>query len=281
MGTWFAAFLKKNGYKVTIYDVNSSAAEKLASRQGLEISSSLEEAMVSGDVVILATPTNVTKRILELQGPKVARGTLLVEISSIKEPVGKIIAKLKRRGNAILSIHPMFGPGIRTLAKKTIFTVAVPSPNSHSRRLLSLFEKRGVRIVPTDLENHDRLVSITLGLPYFVNIVFLNALKKIAADVNRVRELAGTTFKMQLLTAEAICHDAPANSKSILINSDWSLRATRVFVKEANRLLQYVERAENRGVLKEVMHANAFARKDSMFKDAYKMFYTALDAINL
>lgn len=281
MGTWFATFLKKNGYKVTIYDTDSSAAKKLASRRGLEISSNLQEAMVSGDVVILATPTNVTKRILELEGPKVARGTLLVEISSIKEPVKKIIVKLKRHGNAILSIHPMFGPGVRTLAKKVIFTVAVPRPNLHARRLLSLFEKRGIRIVPTDLDSHDKLVSMTLTLPYFVNIAFLNALRKMVVDANKLREIAGTTFKMQLLTAEAVCHDAPANSKSILINSDWSRRATRVFAREANRFLEHVERAESQGVLREIMHANTFARKDSMFKDAYRMFHTALEAVNL
>ena len=111
MGAWFAAFLKENGYRVVISDNNTRAARAIARKRGFELAKDQETAITSSQVVVIATPTQTTKKILEQIQHVLSHETLLVEISSVKEPLRRILQGLRKRGVPLLSIHPMFGPG--------------------------------------------------------------------------------------------------------------------------------------------------------------------------
>jgi prephenate dehydrogenase len=115
MGAWFANFLKGAGYQVVISDTNGQLAEELARKQGYLYFGNPILAIQPAQLVILATPTLVTENVLRQINPYLPNRSLLVEISSVKAPVRRTLERMKRRGVAILSIHPMFGPGVRNL----------------------------------------------------------------------------------------------------------------------------------------------------------------------
>jgi prephenate dehydrogenase len=115
MGGWFANFLNENGYDVIIQDKNMTAARALAATKGYRFIKTQDQAISLGQLIVLATPTNATLGLLRSTSRTLNREKLIVEISSVKEPVRKIIQRLKRRRVPILSVHPMFGPGSRTL----------------------------------------------------------------------------------------------------------------------------------------------------------------------
>lgn len=215
MGSWFAKFLKRNGYQVVISDKDRGRAKKLAQRNGVRFVEDYDQATIAADIILLATPTTVTRKILEQRAQNLARGRLLIEISSVKEPVRAIIQKLRRKGVAVLSIHPMFGPGIKSLRKQPILVVSSTNKNPLAKNFLSLFKRKGARIVPIDFDIHDRYAATTLALPHFTNIVFTSVLRSLKINPNRLRELAGTTFRLQFLNAEALHHEQPDNEASI------------------------------------------------------------------
>jgi prephenate dehydrogenase len=280
MGAWFATFLKKNGYRVIICDKDKTTARNLARKKGFWFVKDPKLAAQLSDLVILATPIPVTRGLLRQIEPHLSPATLLVEMSSVKEPLRRTLQQMRRRGIAILSIHPMFGPGIKTLAGQAIITVLLPRSNLTAKKFVSHFRKKGTRMIQSDFARHDRLAAITLALPHFMNIALVNTLKSIGVPPNQLREIAGTTFKLQLLIAEAIYHETFGNEASILMDSKQSVNALRKFARESQRILSHINSGRRGDLLRSLGNGREFVGKDKTFSSAYIRFSAAVEALS-
>jgi prephenate dehydrogenase len=278
MGTWFATFLKENGYQVIIHDKNKRAATKLVRRKGFRLAGDQQTAIAASQLVVLATPSQTTKRILEQISHALSSQALLVEISSVKEPLKAVLHKLRKRNIPILSIHPMFGPGARTIRDRTVFITSLPPRNIQADRLLSTFRKNGARLVQCSLQEHDKLVSALLTLPHFMNMIMVSTLKSTLADPNQLRELSGTTFKLQLLIAEAIHMEDPENEASILTGSHQSLKLLQKYVQESSAALRAMREGKRDEIIKNLRSGRRFLKTDKMFAHAYEAFNAAVAA---
>jgi len=280
MGAWFADFLMKNGYRVAISDKNSRAARALARRKGFTFIESQEAAMRSAQIIVLATPTQVTKSILEQTPLSSSSEILVVEISSVKATLIGVLEELHKRGIDVLSIHPMFGPGIRRLKGNVILTTSVPAGNALARKLLSDFRRHGASVIRSDYDEHEKLLSALLTLPHFLNIAMVNTLRHAGLSVNRLREVAGTTFRLQLLVAEAIFQEDLSNEASILIDSKRSLEILERFTRKSSAALHIIKKRNRSGMIQSLQAGREFLRKDVLFRTAYHHFNAAVDASN-
>lgn len=278
MGAWFATFLNKNGYRVIVYDKNKPAARNLSRKRGFQFISDQSQAVRLAQLVIVATPTQVTQRILGQIEHHISHGTLVVEISSIKEPVRRKLQEMRTRGVPILSIHPMFGPGIKTPAGKTVITASLPVGNAFAKKFLSSLRKAGAKIIHTDFDHHDKLVSMTLALPHFINIAMVNTLRATGTNPNLLRRIAGTTFKLQLLTAQAIYHEDFGNEVSILMDSKQSLKALKRFAQESTVTLNIIKKGDRNGLIRNLHADRNFLQKDKLFASANRRFNAAVEA---
>ncbi len=278
MGAWLASFLKKSGYRIIICDKNKSVAKNLARKQGFQFLEDPRLAVRPAQLVLLATPTHVTKSLLEEIEPHLSRRCLLVEISSIKEPVKGTLQDMKGRGITVLSIHPMFGPGIRNFTGKTIVTTLLPRGNMAASKFLSLFRKKGARIIRSDFVQHDRLASITLALPHFMNIALVNTLKSYGVGPKQIQAMAGTTFKLQLLIAEVLYQESFNNEASILMDSKHSLNALKTLVKYSHRTLSMLSRGEQGRLVEDLKKGRRYLQRDAMFPGVHGRFNAAVEA---
>ncbi len=279
MGSWFADFLSSNGYRIIICERDNRLGRRSANRNGFRFMKNATAAAQLSQLVILATPTHVTMRILKRLEPHLSRKTLLVEISSVKEPLKREIARLARCGFQILSIHPMFGPGTaRNLEDKTIIVAHQPRKSKTARDFLSLFRKRRANIIASDLESHDRIVAATLALPHFVNFAFIKTLKDAGLAPNQARNMAGTTFRLQLLVAEALYHEKLENETSILADNKYAIQLIKQFLKQSNTMLHTIQSGTRSNLIRNLSGEAAYARKDSLFDTAYDRFTAAVEA---
>jgi chorismate mutase/prephenate dehydrogenase len=281
MGAWFADFLKKNGYKVIIQDKNTTAAKSLAKKNGYRFVRSQNQAVSLGQLIILTTPTRVTLALLQRTSRALNREKLLVEISSIKEPVRRTIQRLVGLRIAVLSIHPMFGPGSQTLAGKAMFITSAPPSNEMAEALLSLFRRKGVLLFRIDSERHDQLIALILALPHFVNNIFANTLKTFGENPNRLREMAGTTFRLQLLTAEAISQEDAENELSMLMDTKETLKVLKRFLRQCITAAKAVEKGQRKRLRRILVNGRRYGQKDRMFATAYERFSAAVEASSL
>jgi prephenate dehydrogenase len=236
------------------------------------------QAAKLSEIVVLATPTQTTKLVLKRISPHIPRTALLIEISSVKEPLRTTIETMAKQGAAILSIHPMFGPGAKSLVGKTIIIAQEPRKNPAAKQVLTTFKKRGAKIVRSNLQAHDRIVSATLTLPHFLNFAFIETLKETGLAPNRLREVGGTTFKLQLLLAEALYHENLQNEASILTDNKYSSELLKKFMDEADKLRIESSGTTHKELIRTLKDGADYVRRDTLFHSAYDRFITAAEA---
>ena len=277
MGAWFATFLKENGYEVNVYDRNERAAKSLSRKEKLRFVGDLDRAATDAQLIIFATPTRVTKRLLEQIQVNPRSNASIVEISSIKTSIKSTIVKLQKKGIPILSIHPMFGAGAKTIAGRVVLTSVTPTDNRVAQQFLSLLKRKGAKLIQCSLKDHDKLASIILALPHFINIVFVNSLMALSVNPDRIRTLAGTTFKLQLLIAEAIYQEGMENELSILVDNAHSLRTLKKLAQETASLLDAIENHKTRRLVRTLANGHKFISKDRGFSTSYSRFNEAVE----
>ena len=281
MGGWFADFLNSNGYSVIVCDRDKEAARRLARQKGFRFIDDEKKAAKLGEIVVLATPTLTTKSLLKRISPYISRTTLLVEISSVKGPLKATLEQMRKRGLAVLSIHPMFGHGAKHPAGRTVIVVQQPPRNRAAAKFISSLKKRGAKIVQTNLANHDRMVAVTLALPHFVNFAMIDTMKAAGMTISKAREVGGTTFKLQLIVAEALYHERLSNEASILAENKYALKVLDSFTKQVNRLRADISKGAHGNILRNLESGAGYVRKDAMFASAYDRFNAAVEASNI
>src|SRR5208282_20055 len=277
MGAWFATFLKENGYKVNVYDRNERAAKSLSRKERLRFVDDLNRAATEAQLIIFATPTRVTKRLLEQIQVSARSNASIVEISSVKTPIKSTILKLQKKGIPIQSIHPMFGAGAKTIAGRVVLTTVIPTNNRVAQQFLSLLKRKGAKLIQCSLKDHDKLASIILALPHFINIVFVNSLMALSVNPDRMRKLAGTTFKLQLLIAEAIYQEGKENELSILVDNPHSLSTLKKLAQETASLLDAIENHRTRRLVRTLANGHKLISKDRGFSTSYSRFNEAVE----
>jgi prephenate dehydrogenase len=278
MGAWFANFLAKNGYTIIICDKNEAAARTFAKKNGFKFIGSETRAVKLSEIILLATPTHATGPLLKRIAPRTPQTKLLIEISSTKEPVRKTIETLTRHGIQIMSIHPMFGPGARSLADKSIIVAQEPRNNRHATRLLSILRKRGARIVRSDLDAHDKIVATTLALPHLMNFAFIETLRQLGLPLDKVREMGGTTLKLQLIIAEALYHESLRNEASILADNKQIQGILAAFLQQIAQVRGKMQDKKQGELLSRLRNDVIYVRKDKIFLTAYHRFAAAVEA---
>ena len=273
MGNWFARFLKANGYTVILTDKNRQAAKTLSKRYGFQFLSNQLEAASKAQVIILATPTKVTSAVLQQIAPAIKPTTLIVEISSIKRPIVGTIRKLQKKGIAILSIHPMFGSGTTTIKGRRILVVTRPQ-NYEARRILSIFRMNGAGIIRCTLKKHDALASTILTLPHFINISLIETLKSLGVKLNEISLVAGSTFQLQLLLAEAIYNEDCDNEVSIL--GDCKTTAIEEYKRQTDAVFKMLNMP--RSLERLLRSGRRFVEAHEQFATSYRRFNAAVQA---
>ena len=278
MGAWFANFLSKNRYEVIISDKKTSSARAFAKKKRFRYVENPFRAAQFSQIVLLATPTAVTKTLLGTVTSHALRTKLIVEISSVKQPLAKTIQSLARSEYQIMSIHPMFGAGTRSLAGKSIIVAHMPHNSAPARRILSVLAKNGARIIHSSLKGHDQLMATTLALPHLMNFAYIETLREAGIPLDKVRELGGTTLKLQLLIAEALYDENPDNEASILADNKHNAKAFGTFLQQINKVRGIIQRRTRVEWLRQLRADAAYAQKDKLFRTAHERFVAAVDA---
>jgi chorismate mutase/prephenate dehydrogenase len=195
MGRWLLRFLDAHGATVEILDPAAGPAE---SRRG-------EEAVARADLVFCATSPGVTAQLYRSwsAGPPQAlpRG-VIADIASIKSPLVEPIARLRRAGGRVASIHPMFGPATALLRERDV-VVCDTGDASATEAVEALFRPTSARLVRLPLADHDRIMADLLSLAHASAIAFALALPETEHPVR------STTFQaLERLSAEVVRESA-------------------------------------------------------------------------
>ena len=260
MGQWFTNYFAEKDFEVTGHD-----SENKVTGKGIIVSDSLVGAILKADYVVLCTPTRRTPEIIRLIAKEMKRGTYLIEISSQKSKVVSSLMKMPDKINPIC-IHPMFGPGIKSIKGKNIISIPIKDAKKELTVVKSLFE--GANFVTIDTIEHDKKIAVILGLTHLMNLVFANIISK-DEKTALTEKMAGSTFKIQKTLAESIMTESPELIETIISNPDIRKYAEDLW-KDVGRLLTAVQESKTEEVIDYIKQCQERLAKHSDIDESYK-----------
>lgn len=197
MGRWLARFFRGQGHSVTTQD----PAGPVEGFPHLEPAAGVADF----EVIVLAMPLS--------RGPEVLRGVLaqeprglVVDISSLKSHLLADLRAGAARGLRVASLHPLFGPEVRTLAGR-IVAVCDCGHSDAAADAARLFEGTALTVTRIPVERHDEYMQYGLGLSHLVSILFFTTLIRAGASFDDLATMASTTFHKQVRTAAEVASE--------------------------------------------------------------------------
>jgi len=200
MGRWFARFFANQGHRVRVYDPLAGPGEwpRVAS---------LAEGLEGSSLALVATPLGrVAEDLLAIAEHGFA-GTVW-DVASLKSHLKPALERVRASGIAVTSVHPMFGPGARTLSGRVICLCDCGDPNA-TAHVEGLFRDTAATLVRLSLDEHDRAAAYVLGLSHLVNMVFAHTLSESAFTRAELDAVGSTTFQAQMGTTASVIAETP------------------------------------------------------------------------
>ncbi|MFX1470251.1 MAG: prephenate dehydrogenase/arogenate dehydrogenase family protein [Promethearchaeota archaeon] len=277
MGKVFGKFFKKHGFKITLYARNREKLKTIAKELGVCYENSLERSVKGADIIMISIPIASTPNMIQKISPLLKKNALLIDISSLKNVVINTMENvIKTYPINCLSLHPMFGPGIKDMKNYVMIILKVGGTQDYNtlvNELLIIFELDGLIITETTPKIHDRQIALTLGVPHMFNILFLNLLKRSKETLTELTKYTGTTFLLQKVFAESIIQREMEMFGEIQMeNLEFHkvLELLENLIKEYKAIIQNKNKPKFNNIFTEALD---YSKKDKHFEDSYKYFY--------
>ena len=277
MGKVFGKFFKKHGFSITLHARNLERLKNTALELDVKFESSLEESVKDADIVLVSIPISTTANMIQKISPLLKRDCLLIDITSLKTVVVNTMKRIiKNYPINCLSLHPMFGPGIKDMKNYVMLVLRVGGTEKYEEvvnDLINLFELNGLLITETTPKIHDKRIALTLGVPHMFNILFLNLISRTKEPLTELTKYTGTTFLLQKVFAESIIQREMEMFGEIQIeNQEFHnvLNLLENLIKEYKKVIQKKEMVNFNQLF---MEALDYSKEDTDFQYSYKYFY--------
>ncbi|MDQ3909015.1 MAG: prephenate dehydrogenase/arogenate dehydrogenase family protein [Thermoproteota archaeon] len=271
MGTWFASYFAQHGMAVSAYDTNQKKLSKASNK--VKVEESLLKCVQDADLVFVCVPVQQTPQAIKESTRNMKDGAIIAEISSVKN---KTFAALKKIPDNIqpLCIHPMFGPGASKETDVRMLLVPVRNEKIEVNIAKKIFQNANV-IVLQNAKQHDKSIAIVLGLTYFANIVFSRLM--LSSDISMLKQVSGTTFRLQSLIAESILTEEPDLVIALIAENVYAKKYIRQYLEEAAALARRAITTDSTELRAELQKLRFNMQKSQDLQQSYNRMYEMID----
>jgi prephenate dehydrogenase len=244
MGALFSERLSREGMAVTGIDLYPRARDEAGVNDYLSADitrpdEAVRAAVEAADCILLAVPHNVALAALPALLPWIAPGALLVDTLSVKT---EVVGRLRAAGRTdidILSINPMFAPGLGFAGQKVV--VVEVATGARARAFLDLLRSWEASVFPVSAEEHDRMMAAIQVATHSALLAFGLALRELSCDVERCWPLASPPHRVCLALLARIASAAPHVYWDIQRDNPSAAEARRAVANGLQRLARIVE----------------------------------------
>ncbi len=208
MGRLFSKIFRSLVKEVAICSRTFEKAKRIANN--LKVSAWPIKRCAEADIVLVSVPIEETYEICRNILREMNENSLLIELSSVKHGIADRLSKVRELGVKnieYLSLHPLFGPRIRSMKERRIVVIPVKS-GPIGNKVLKCLRNEGAMIVESEVEEHDKTMAIVQASHHFAFLTLLNMEEFLKVDLNKFRteSLKGTekTLKMIIENLDTI-----------------------------------------------------------------------------
>jgi chorismate mutase / prephenate dehydrogenase len=198
MGRWFRGFFEGQGHHVRVIDPSLSPGDPAQASDG---------ELAQADLVVVAVSLAATPRVLAHVLSVEPRG-LVLDIASLKSHLVESLRAAAAEGFRVASLHPLFGPEVRTLGGRVMAVCDCGSPVA-ADEAVALFADTAVTITRLPVEEHDRYMQYVLGLSHLVSLLFAATVTRSGMTTAELTAMASTTWLKQVRTAAEVVGESP------------------------------------------------------------------------
>lgn len=254
LGKWIAIYLISKGFDVIITSRDPISGQKIAARIKGEYHFDNQKAASQSKIVIIAVPIDNMESVIKEVAPSMVPGSLLIDVSSVKEMPAYLMQETIPEGVDFLPMHPMFGPRVRSLEGQVI--VLTPLIKSQwYYKVLKFLEKEKAKILVTSPKKHDKMMSVVQVLTHFTYISIASTMEKMGVDIKESRKFASPIYNLMVDTISRIVAQNPYLAYSIQTHNKYAPISRNNFIKTAENLKKDLDHQDKEKFVKEMSSA--------------------------
>jgi len=278
MGRWFAKFFLEQGINVVVSDKDKDKLLKIAEELKVKTASNVD-AVRSADKILICVPIENFEDVIAEIHPYIRPEQEVMDICSVKELPVNIMHKYIEKG-AILGTHPLFGPGVKSIKNQNF--VLTPT-NAKEKKLAEKFgswlKHKGAKVFIMSPRKHDELMSIVLGLPYFLSLIVCDTLISYG-HFSEAKRVSGISYKLLLTLIEAVASEEAEFSASLQMNLPEVDKVGGLLLEKATEWLDLVKRRDKPMFVSKVRRLkNKLARIDPEYLKSYEAMHKMLETL--
>ncbi len=271
MGRWFIRYFSERGHTLIASDPTDNGLRDLSD---IEITNDNESAVQDVDLVVISVPMGLTAEVIRDVAPHMKKYAILCEIASVKTRALEALKEVSVFPVTPLSIHPLFGPGAKSLNKR-IALIPILDLEKEKQLVDTLFPESEIIVV--DAEQHDRIMAVTLSLPYFVNMAIASVLKD--EDIPLLNQLGGTTFALQLVLAGSIMFHSSRFHFALHNENKHAVHVLKKFLSNVELGLDRLDSDDLESFVQSYNHTKETLEKDMSLHEKYEEMYRILESL--
>jgi prephenate dehydrogenase len=272
MGKWFARFFVQEGMNVVISGRNQDKLRKAGKELGVPLCSNTELVKQSEAVIISVSPDQFEAVAQEI-APFTRKSQLIFDVTSVKAPPVESMHRYIKNAT-ILGTHPVFGPGAKGFTNQNVvLTPTTDHEKALAEKVKAYLEKKGARVSVTTPQEHDRIMTVVLGLAHFIAIVSADTLLSFD-NFAEMKKIGGTTFKVLYTLVESVISEDPQLYASLQMSFPDIAGVETEFLHNTRVWSDIVKKGDKDGFAQKMADLHAKLEKtDPSFRQAYENMY--------
>jgi len=278
MGLWIARQLRQEGMQIVISGRNHEKLLAASKELGLPVATNIE-AVRQADVIIISVPPDNFESVVKEIAPSISQKHLVLDVTSLKTKPVEIMHRYIKNGS-ILGTHPVFGPGARNVVNQNfVLTPTNEKETALAGRIKQYLEKRKANVSIISPQEHDRMMSVVLGLAHFIAIVSADTLLSFG-NFEEMKKIGGTTFKVLYTLIESVISEDPELYASLQMSFPDIRQVESLFQSNAKIWADMVEANDPQGFAAKMNSLKQKMEKsDPAFRHAYENMYKITENI--
>ncbi|MBP2200794.1 prephenate dehydrogenase [Methanococcus voltae] len=266
LGKWFAKFLKESikkndnfNFEITVTGRNKEKGTAVSQELDLNYCSDNIKAVEKADIVIIAVPISHTLSVIEEVAPHIQKGSILMDMTSVKEKPSLKMMEFTKTGVSIIPTHPMFGPSVPSIAEQVVILTPVERcDNKHFEKVKEFLENAGAKVIVVTPQQHDEIISVIQGLTHFVHISLGSTLRELGVSIKDSRNFASPIYEMMINMVGRIVGQNANLYADIQMNNDRVTTVHDTFINECIKLRDTVHNKDKKAFIEDMELTSAY-----------------------
>ena len=221
------------------------------------------------DIVVISVPIEYTNDVIREVAPFMKEGTLMVDVTSVKEGPSKTMAEVLPDTIEYIPTHPIFGPRTTRLDNQVIVLTADKKGKWYDKVYRYLASKN-MRIIETTAEKHDFMMSIVQVLTHFSFISTASAIEKLKVDLSETEDYESPIYNLMIDLIARIVSQNPYLTYNIQSMNPNGPKIRNTFAEAVHELRDVINNHDEDGFIEIAVNAtknmgdikNALGRSD-------------------